>query len=135
MASARSSGGNLPTGGMNHHPFLAMSVVNYVVTQSEAIHINAGILRCIDLVLPEASVVNASFPAACGMRFTTAMRVHDLVLGALTRAMPGKVPVAGSGVLEAFLPLRPRLRERFCPLVFLNRRVADSLTVKCALFM
>jgi N-methylhydantoinase B len=90
---------NLPTGGMNHHPFLAMSVVNYVVTQSEAIHINAGILRCIDLVLPEASVVNASFPAACGMRFTTAMRVHDLVLGALTKAMPGKVPVAGSGVL------------------------------------
>jgi N-methylhydantoinase B len=90
---------NLPTGGMNHHPFLAMSVVNYVVTQSEAIHINAGILRCIDLVLPEASVVNASFPAACGMRFTTAMRVHDLILGALNRAMPGAVPVAGSGVL------------------------------------
>jgi N-methylhydantoinase B len=76
-----------------------MSVVNYVVTKSEAIHINAGILRCIDLVLPEASVVNASFPAACGMRFTTAMRVHDLILGALTQAMPGKVPVAGSGVL------------------------------------
>jgi N-methylhydantoinase B len=90
---------NLPTGGMNHHPFLAMSVVNYVVTKSEAIHINAGILRCIDLVLPEASVVNASFPAACGMRFTTAMRVHDLILGALNKAMPGAVPVAGSGVL------------------------------------
>jgi N-methylhydantoinase B len=90
---------NLPTGGMKHHPFLAMSVVNYVVTRSEAIHINAGILRCIDLVLPEASVVNASFPAACGMRFTTAMRVHDLVLGALNLAMPGKMPVAGSGVL------------------------------------
>jgi N-methylhydantoinase B len=50
-------------------------------------------------VLPEASVVNASFPAACGMRFTTAMRVHDLVLGALTKAIPGNVPVAGSGVL------------------------------------
>jgi N-methylhydantoinase B len=90
---------NLPTGNMNHHPFLAMSVVNYVVTKSEAIHINAGILRCIDLVLPEASVVNASFPAACGMRFTTAMRVHDLILGALNKAMPGAVPVAGSGVL------------------------------------
>lgn len=90
---------NLPTGNMNHHPFLAVSVVNYVVTKSEAIHINAGILRCIDLVLPEASVVNASFPAACGMRFTTAMRVHDLVLGALNKAMPGQVPVAGSGVL------------------------------------
>jgi N-methylhydantoinase B len=90
---------NLPTGGNRHHPFLCMSVVNYVVTKSEAIHINAGILRCIDLVLPEASIVNASFPAACGMRFTTAMRVHDLLLGAMNRAMPGAVPVAGSGVL------------------------------------
>src|SRR5215207_468536 len=90
---------NLPTGGMNHHPFLAMSVASFIVTRSEAIHINAGILRPVDLVLPEASVVNASFPAACGMRFTTAMRVHDLILGALTRAMPGQVPVAGSGVL------------------------------------
>jgi N-methylhydantoinase B len=90
---------NLPTGDNRHHPFLCMSVVNYVVTKSEAIHINAGILRCIDLVLPEASIVNASFPAACGMRFTTAMRVHDLILGAMNRAMPGAVPVAGSGVL------------------------------------
>jgi N-methylhydantoinase B len=90
---------NLPTGSMPHHPFLAMALVNFVVTRSEAIHINAGILRPIDLVLPEASVVNAAFPAACGMRFTTAMRVHDLVLGALNRAMPGEVPVGGSGVL------------------------------------
>jgi N-methylhydantoinase B len=90
---------NLPTGSMPHHPFLAMALVNFIVTRSEAIHINAGILRPIDLVLPEASVVNAAFPAACGMRFTTAMRIHDLVLGALTRAIPGQVPVGGSGVL------------------------------------
>jgi N-methylhydantoinase B len=90
---------NLPTGSMAHHPFLAMALVNYVVTRSEAIHINAGILRCMDLVLPDASVVNAAFPASCGMRFTTAMRIHDLVLGALTRAIPGEVPVGGSGAL------------------------------------
>ncbi len=90
---------NLPTGSMPHHPFLAMALVNFVVTRSEALHINAGILRCIDLVLPEASVVNAAFPAACGMRFTTAMRVHDLVLGALNKAIPGEAPVGGSGTL------------------------------------
>jgi N-methylhydantoinase B len=90
---------NLPTGSMPHHPFLAMALVNFIVTRSQAIHINAGLLRPIDLVLPEASVVNAAFPAACGMRFTTAMRVHDLVLGALTQAIPGEVPVGGSGVL------------------------------------
>ena len=90
---------NLPTGSMPRHPFLCMSLTNFVVTQSESIHINAGIIRCIDLVLPEASVVNARFPAACGMRFTTAMRIHDLVLGLLARAVEGLAPVGGSGAV------------------------------------
>ena len=90
---------NLPTGSMRHHPFLCMALTNLVVTQSESIHINAGIIRCIDLVLPEASVVNARFPAACGMRFTTAMRVHDLVLGLLAHAAPGLAPSGGSGAV------------------------------------
>ncbi len=90
---------NLPTGSMQHHPFLCMALTNLVVTQSESIHINAGIIRCIDLVLPAASVVNARFPAACGMRFTTAMRIHDLVLGLLAHATPGLAPVGGSGAV------------------------------------
>jgi N-methylhydantoinase B len=90
---------NLPTGSMRHHPFLCMALTNLVVTQSESIHINAGIIRCIDLVLPVASVVNARFPAACGMRFTTAMRIHDLVLGLLAHATPGLAPVGGSGAV------------------------------------
>ncbi len=90
---------NLPTGSMRHHPFLCMALTNLVVTQSESIHINAGIIRCIDLVLPQASVVNARFPAACGMRFTTAMRIHDLVLGLLAQAAEGLAPVGGSGAV------------------------------------
>jgi N-methylhydantoinase B len=90
---------NLPTGSMRRHPFLCMALTNLVVTQSESIHINAGIIRCIDLVLPEASVVNARFPAACGMRFTTAMRIHDLVLGLLACAVPGLAPAGGSGAV------------------------------------
>ncbi len=90
---------NLPTGSMRRHPFLCMALTNLVVTQSESIHINAGIIRCIDLVLPDASIVNARFPAACGMRFTTAMRVHDLVLGLLARATPGLAPAGGSGTV------------------------------------
>ena len=90
---------NLPTGSMKHHPFLSLGLTNFVVTKSDAIHINAGIQRCIDLVLPEASVVNARFPAACGMRFTTAMRIHDLVMGALTKALPGSVPAGGGNTL------------------------------------
>ncbi|MGH7912297.1 MAG: hydantoinase B/oxoprolinase family protein, partial [Candidatus Dormibacteraceae bacterium] len=34
---------------------------------------------------------------AVGMRYSTAVRVHDLVLGALIQALPGQVPVAGAG--------------------------------------
>jgi N-methylhydantoinase B len=90
---------NLPTGSMKHHPFLSFGFTNFVVTQSEAIHINAGIIRCIDLVLPEASVVNSRFPASCGMRITTAMRIHDMVLGLLAQALPGTVPAGGGNTL------------------------------------
>jgi N-methylhydantoinase B len=90
---------NLPTGSMRHHPFLSFGLTSFVVTQSESIHINAGIIRCIDLVLPEASVVNSRFPASCGMRITTAMRIHDMVLGALAQALPGTVPAGGGNTL------------------------------------
>ncbi len=90
---------NLPTGSMRHHPFLSFGLTSFVVTQSEAIHINAGIIRCVDLVLPEASVVNSKFPASCGMRITTAMRIHDMVLGALAQALPGQVPAGGGNTL------------------------------------
>ncbi len=84
---------------MQHDPFLCMALTNLVVTKSELIHINAGIIRCIELVLPDASIVNARFPAACGMRLTTAMRIHDLVLGLLARAAPGLAPAGGSGAV------------------------------------
>jgi N-methylhydantoinase B len=90
---------NLPTGSMRHHPFLSFGLTSFVVTHSESIHINAGIIRCIDLVLPEASVVNSRFPASCGMRITTAMRIHDMVLGVLAQALPGTVPAGGGNTL------------------------------------
>jgi N-methylhydantoinase B len=87
---------NLPTGGQRHHPFLSLALINYVVSRTPEIHFNAGLIRPMDLVLPESSVVNATFPAACGMRYNTALRIHDLVLGALQQAVPGQVPAGGS---------------------------------------
>ena len=90
---------NLPAGGQRHHPMLSLALINFVVTQTEGQVFNAGILRCIDLKLPEHSFVNASFPAACGMRVVTSMRVHDMALGALAAAMPGRVPAGGAGQL------------------------------------
>ena len=90
---------NMPAGGQKHHPMLSLALMSFVVTATEGQVFNAGILRCIDLVLPEHSFVNASFPAACGMRVVTAMRVHDLTLGALAKAMPGRLPAGGAGQL------------------------------------
>ena len=90
---------NMPTGGQKHHPMLSVAIMNLVVTLSEAPIFNAGILRCIDLVLPSHSFVNASFPAACGMRVLTTLRVHDMTLGALAAAIPGRIPAGGAGQL------------------------------------
>ncbi|MGH3357552.1 MAG: hydantoinase B/oxoprolinase family protein, partial [Nocardioidaceae bacterium] len=87
---------NLPTGGHRHHPFLCLALVNFVATHAEGLHLNAGILRCIDLRLPESSIVNADYPAACGMRYTTACRIHEVVLGALNQAVPTLVPSGGA---------------------------------------
>ncbi len=88
---------NMPAGDQKHHPMLSVAVMNLVVTASEGQFYNAGILRCIELVLPRHSFVNASFPAACGMRVVTTMRVHDMTLGALASAIPGRVPAGGAG--------------------------------------
>jgi N-methylhydantoinase B len=94
---------NLPTGGQKHHPFLSLAIVNYIATHSEGLHFNAGILRCIELDLPECSIVNASVPAACGMRYLSAMRAHDAVLGALALATCCAVPAAGAGEIAVTL--------------------------------
>ncbi len=90
---------NMPAGGQQHHPMLSLAIMNFVVTATEGQIFNAGMLRCIDLVLPEHSFVNASFPAACGMRVVTSMRVHDMTLGALAGAIPGRIPAGGAGQL------------------------------------
>lgn len=90
---------NMPTCNQKHHPMLSLAVMNFVMTQSQGMYPNSGIVRCIDLVLPEESVVNSSYPAACGMRVITSMRVHDMTLGALSQAMPGLVPAGGAGQL------------------------------------
>ncbi|MFZ0216089.1 MAG: hydantoinase B/oxoprolinase family protein, partial [Candidatus Dormiibacterota bacterium] len=88
---------NVPLGGQERHAFGSVALINFVLTRAESIHFNSGVLRPISLVLPDSSVVNASFPAAAGMRIITVNRMHDMVLGALAQALPGSVPAGGSG--------------------------------------
>ena len=87
---------NVPTGG-RAHPFMAIALFNYFITRDPGIPLNAGVLRPIRMTLPAGSVVNPQFPAACGVRYATVLRVYDAVLGALARALPAEIPAASGG--------------------------------------
>jgi N-methylhydantoinase B len=91
-----SSALNVPTGG-RAHPFMAIALFNYFITRDPSIPLNAGVLRPIRMTLPEGSVVNPQFPAACGVRYATVLRIYDAVLGALARAFPAEIPAASGG--------------------------------------
>jgi N-methylhydantoinase B len=71
---------------------------------------NAGLFRPISVSAPEASIVNASPPAAVNGRTNTCQRVVDLVLGALAKAVPERVIAACNGAVVAatFSGVNPR---------------------------
>jgi N-methylhydantoinase B len=58
---------------------------------------NAGIFRCIDVIAPEGTILNPRLPGACAARALTGYRMLDVVLGALGRVLPDRVPAAGEG--------------------------------------
>lgn len=62
---------------------------------------NYGTIRPLDVVAPEGSLVNARMPAAvAGGNVETSQRIVDVVLGALSQAMPGKIPAASYGTMS-----------------------------------
>ena len=58
---------------------------------------NAGLFRCIEVIAPEASILNPQSPAPCAARALTGDRVFDAMLGALALIVPERVPAAGEG--------------------------------------
>ncbi|HEY3188906.1 MAG TPA: hydantoinase B/oxoprolinase family protein, partial [Solirubrobacteraceae bacterium] len=91
-----SSALNLPTAG-RVHPFITFALTNYFLSADPGLPMNAGLLRPLRVVLPPGSVVNPHFPAACGVRYATVLRVYDTVLGALSQCLPDRIPAAGAG--------------------------------------
>ncbi len=65
---------------------------------------NAGCYRALRVVAPEASVVNASFPAptAAG-NVETSQRIVDVLMGAFAQALPSRVPAASQGTMNNVL--------------------------------
>jgi N-methylhydantoinase B len=90
---------NIYTSG-SPHPFLAQALFAYVFMVDNDIPRIGSVMRPISMTLPPGTVVNPQFPAACGSRFGTSMRLTDTVLGALAQAVPDRVPAASSGAIS-----------------------------------
>lgn len=63
----------------------------------EELPVNAGFMEQVTVTTPEASVVNAAFPAGVAARGVIGYRVIESIYGALSGALPERVPAAGDG--------------------------------------
>jgi N-methylhydantoinase B len=63
-----------------------------------------GYTRAIKVIAPEGTIVNPRVPGACGARGITGFRMMDCLFGALSQALPGKVPAdsCGGATLPSF---------------------------------
>jgi N-methylhydantoinase B len=88
-------------GPFNSVPASTMSAVYYAVRaiSDQSIPNNGGCFRAVDAVLPEGTLVNPRPPAPVSCRTATIKRIADTILGALVRALPGRMPAANSGTL------------------------------------
>jgi N-methylhydantoinase B len=99
---------NLPTFGKNHH-FINAGVLNFIHAVDKSIPLNRGILRPVRVHIPSGSVLNPEPFASVGVRFVSAVRVMEMVFGALSLAtdgekpappeVGGRAPASGSGML------------------------------------
>ena len=90
-------------GGVNANFAVTLAAVYYVFRTlvGHDVPTNAGFMRPIAVRAPEGSVVNASFPAAvAGGNVETSQRIVDVVLAALARALPGRIPAASCGSMN-----------------------------------
>lgn len=58
---------------------------------------NAGLARPLTVNAPHGSLLNCKHPAAVNSRISVCQRVCDIVMGALAKALPGRVMAAGNG--------------------------------------
>lgn len=90
-------------GGVNANFAVTTSAVLYVFRSliKEDIPFNTGLLNPLNIIAPKGSIVNAQYPAAtAGGNVETSQRIVDVLLGALAKAMPDKIPAASSGTMN-----------------------------------
>lgn len=65
---------------------------------------NGGYMRCVHLVTRPGTLVDAEYPAAVAAgNVETSQRITDVMIGALARALPGRLPAASCGSMNNVL--------------------------------
>lgn len=83
---------------------------------AEDVPATAGLMRPIEMIAPEGTVVNARPPAAvAGGNVETSQRIVDVLLRALAQAIPERIPAAASGSMNNLTigGIDPRTSEPF----------------------
>ncbi len=105
-------------GSINAVRAITISAVFYVFRclLGEDVPACAGLLEPVEIITPEGSVVNARAPAAVAAgNVETSQRIVDVLLRALARALPQRIPAASSGTMNnfSFGGMDPRTGEPF----------------------
>ncbi|RMF94251.1 MAG: hydantoinase B/oxoprolinase family protein [Candidatus Schekmanbacteria bacterium] len=90
-------------GSVNAVEAITLSALIYSVRclMPEDLPTNEGIFKPIKLITEKGSVVNAEFPAAvAGGNVETSQRIVDVILGALSNAVPDKICAASQGTMN-----------------------------------
>ncbi|MEM6678255.1 MAG: hydantoinase B/oxoprolinase family protein, partial [Pseudomonadota bacterium] len=62
---------------------------------------NAGVMRCIDVRVPEGSLLSAEFPAPVGGYTETILRMIDVIFAAMAKAAPERTVANAYGTINA----------------------------------
>ena len=90
-------------GNINAVYAITLSAVYYVFRCLLGLDVpnNSGCLVPVEVIAPQGTVVNAHFPAAvAGGNVETSQRIVDVLLGALAKACPKKIPAASQGTMN-----------------------------------
>jgi N-methylhydantoinase B/oxoprolinase/acetone carboxylase alpha subunit len=105
-------------GSVNANYAITLSACLYAfrcLVQEDVLY-NAGISRPLRVLAPPGTIVNATRPSAvAGGNVETSQRITDVVLGALGRALPDRLPAASQGTMNNITlgGVDPRTGSRF----------------------
>ena len=91
------------TGSLNAVAAIAYSATFFVLRclLPEEAAPTAGLMRPVELILPEGTIVNAKSPAAvAGGNVETSQRIVDVLLKAFAQIVPQRIPAASSGTMN-----------------------------------